>query len=217
MLNLTRPIDIMAEIKLRSPSGGVLGSATEIITRAKAYQQAKVDVISVITEPKCFGGDTAFIPLLKKHVQLPILQKDFITSIDQIVQAKTLGSDALLLIANLVPSKILSGFVDACLELRIEPVVEVFDRADLESAIKTNTRTIAVNARNLATLTVNVPHACQLIKKIPRPFMKLGFSGIKGPEDVEQYVESGAAGVLVGTSLMQAKNIQGFITNLRNI
>lgn len=211
------PVAIMAEIKLQSPSSGVLGNAADLVSRAKAYEAADADIISCITEPKRFGGNPHFIPLLKKNVHLPIIQKDFVTTIQQIYQAQELGSDALLLIAGLVPLSTLKKLVNLCLRLDIEPVVEVFDAHNLHDAIKTKTRIIAVNARNLTTLTISVPQACQLLKKIPQPFIKLGFSGIKGPLEVTQYVKSGAVGVLVGTSLMQAPDIRGFISHLRSI
>ena len=210
-------MQIIAEIKLKSPSTGVLGFRKDLVSRAKSYQAAGADVISIITEEKRFNGHPQFIPLVKKSVSLPILQKDFITTTKQIYQAKTLGSDYLLLIANLVPQKTLQNFVDLCIELGIKPIVEIFDQHDLNHAISTNTHIIAVNARNLNTLEVNVNRACQLIKEIPQQFTKFGFSGIHGPAEVAKYINSGAQGVLVGTSLMQTSDIHSFITNLRNI
>lgn len=217
MLNFTPPIGIIAEIKLQSPSAGVLGRAEDIIPRVKAYEQAGADMISCITENQRFGGDAKFISIIKGHVDLPVLQKDFITNPAQVQQAKQLGSDALLLIASLVSVTKLQTLVNQCNELNIEPIVEVFDKTDLVKATHTATKTIAVNSRNLKTFEISVPHACQIMKKIPSQFIRLGFSGVYGPNEVRQYQRAGASAVLIGTSLMKTNDIHSFIKSLRSI
>src|SRR6185437_2238841 len=99
--------------------------------------------------------------------------------------------------------------------LGIEPVVEIYNEEDLEKAITTKTNIIAVNARNLETFEINVTGACMLIKKIPNHIIKLGFSGITSQKEAELYKNSGADGILVGTSLMQANDIKSFINDLQ--
>jgi len=99
--------------------------------------------------------------------------------------------------------------------LGIEPVVEVNNDEDLKKAFVTSTKIIAVNARNLETFAIDVDGACELLKKIPKKFITLGFSGVHSVKEVMQYKDAGAKGVLVGTSLMKAKNIEKFIMDLR--
>lgn len=208
-------VAIIAEIKFATPTNPHLGSAEDLLDRAKEYERAGADAISVITEKHFFKGDIGFVRQVKEIVNIPILQKDFVIDEQQIYEAKSIGSDALLLIARLVDAKTLKRFVKLCFAEGIEPIVEVYDEKDLQKAVVTKTSFIAVNARGLETFTVDVGKACELLKKIPNKFIKLGFSGIQSATGVQQYANAGARGVLVGTSLMKAKNIGEFIQSLR--
>lgn len=206
---------IIAEIKFASPTNPNLGSPEDLLDRAREYQKAGADAISIITEKHIFKGDIEFVRQVKKVVNIPILQKDFVINEQQIYEAKSVGADALLFIARLVSEEKLKAFVLLAQKLGIEPVVEVFDEKDLKKAVATATRIIAVNARDLKTFVVDVDKACKLMKKIPNGFIKLGFSGIKSKTEVKKYADAGVRGVLVGTSLMKAKNIKEFIGGLR--
>ena len=215
-LNLLKnKMAIIGEIKLASPTVAYLGSENDIVKRAVDYKQAGVDAISIITEKHFFKGRPEFISRIKKKVSLPILQKDFIIDPFQIYEAKMIGANALLLIAKIVNEQTLIKFVSLCQKIGIEPVVEVNDESDLKKALGTSTKIIAVNARNLNTFVVDIDQACQLIKKIPDRFTKLGFSGIKSSIEVKKYQQAGAKGILVGTSLMKTNNIKGFTKKLR--
>lgn len=208
-------IGLIAEVKFASPTNPNLGSPKELLKRVCKYEETGADAISIITEKYFFKGDIAFVSEVKKVINLPILQKDFVIDASQIYDAKKIGSDALLLIARLVSNETLKQFVDLCLDLEIEPVVEVNNEEDLKKAIATETRIIAVNARDLENFIIDVEKACNLLKKIPDKFIKLAFSGIHSATEVQLYKSVGAKGVLVGTSLMQTNNITKFITNLR--
>ena len=206
---------IIAEVKLASPTEGRLSSTGDLVSRVKQYEQGGADAISIVTEKHFFKGDIGFVSQIKKITHVPVLQKDFIIDEYQIYEAKTVHSDALLLIARIVSKKKLQQFVTLSQKLGIEPVVEIHNQEDLQKAVATKTRFIAVNARDLNTFVVDVKKACRLIKKIPNKFIKLGFSGIKSNKEVKKYQEAGAKGVLVGTSLMKAKNIFKFLMSLR--
>jgi indole-3-glycerol phosphate synthase len=208
-------IKLIAEIKFASPTSPHLGSSEELLSRAKEYELAGADAISIITERHFFKGNISFVSKVKKNVSLPVLQKDFVIDSAQIYEAKKAGSDALLLIARLVDGKQLQKFVSLCLSLEIEPVVEINDEEDLEKAVITETKIIAVNARDLETFAIDVVGACMLLEKIPQKFMKLGFSGVTSQKEALLYKESGVDGILVGTSLMKAKDIKSFINNLQ--
>jgi indole-3-glycerol phosphate synthase len=210
-------VALIAEVKFASPTNSSLGSTTELLERVKAYEQAGAEAISIITEPHFFKGDTEFIKQVKQEVSLPLLQKDFIIDEYQIYEAKNIGSDALLLIARLLDQEKLKSFVRICHNLNIEPVVEINNEEDLEKAVETSTKIIAVNARDLETFHVDISIACRLMKKIPNNFIKLGFSGISSAVDVKQYKDAGARGVLIGTSLMQAENVSELIKELKTI
>lgn len=199
---------VIAEVKLKAPSTGKLGSPVDLIKKVIQYREAGADAISIITEPHFFGGNSDFIGKAKESVDLPVLQKDFVIDEYQIYEAGKIGSDALLLIARLTDSETLSHFVKVVKNLGIEPVVEIYSGEDLEKAVKTETKFIAVNARDLDTFEINVNKACGLLKKIPPGFIKLGFSGVKSSAEVNLYRNAGARGILIGTALMKANNIK---------
>ncbi len=208
---------IITEIKLASPTVPYFGSEKNIVKRAVDYEDAGANAISIITEKHFFKGDINFISKIKRKINIPILQKDFVINSYQIYQAKIIGADALLLIAKIVNKKTLIEFVSLCQEIGLEPIVEINDKSDLKKVLTTSTRIIAVNARDLETFVVNVDQACRLMRKIPNRFIKLGFSGIKSVSEVNKYRNAGAKGILVGSSLMKTKNIKKFIKELKKI
>lgn len=210
-------VSIIAEIKLTSPIAGKLGEEKDIEKRAILYEENFTDVISLVVDKKYFGGDLEFIRRIKNTVSLPILAKDFIVDPYQIYELKVYGADAVLLIAKILNKKKLQQYVELCFEIGLEPIVEIQNRKELDEAIATNTKIIAVNARDLTTFTVDMDKACQLIKSIPKEFVSLGFSGVLGRSEVEKYRKAGTKGILVGTSLMKSKNIGTFIRELKGV
>lgn len=208
-------IAIIAEIKLSSPTAKNLGKSQDIEDRVKKYELANVDAISIITEKKIFKGDPQFIKRAKKIISLPILQKDFIIDSYQIYEAKKIEADAILLIAKIVSQKDLINLVTQAQDIGIEPVVEINSVEDLKKATSTNTKIIAVNARDLNTFEVNINKACSLLKKISDIYIKLGFSGVSSKVAVRRYQQAGADAILIGTSLMKTNNIIEFIEGIR--
>lgn len=211
-------IGLIAEVKLASPTEGDLGEKVDILNRVQDYQNAGADAVSVITETKNFKGSLNLVTTVKRSIlDLPILQKDFIIDDFQIEEARKLGTDALLLIARIVNATQLKRFVKQCSEKGLEPVVEVCSLGELPNAINCGTEIIAVNARNLDTFEVDVDRACNILKRIPEKFIKIGFSGIHSRVEVEKYKKAGAKAVLVGTELMKTNNINVLIKELKNV
>lgn len=210
-------IALIAEIKLASPAEKDFKPKVEIMDQAGKYDSAGADAISYITETHYFNGEVERILKIGAKTKLPILQKDFVIDQYQIYEAKIVGSSALLLIAKILDKKSLSNFVDICLNLHIEPVVEINDESDLENALETKTSVIAVNSRNLDNFEIDLNKAYSLLKKIPDKYIKLGFSGIDSSKEVKKYKTAGAKGVLIGTSLMKAKNIKEFIKEIKSV
>ena len=208
-------VGLIAEIKLASPSAGEIENAESILKIAGEYQLGGADAISIITEKYFFKGDIKFIKKVKEKTGLPILQKDFVVDPYQIYEARMGGADALLLISKIVSPDQLKKFVDLCLEIGLEPVVEINDELDLKNTLQTNVKVIAVNARDLDSFEVNVEKACELLRKVSGQFLKLGFSGVNSKEEVEKYANAGAKGVLMGTNLIKSKNRKEFLMSLR--
>lgn len=208
-------ISIIAEIKLASPSAGRLGNEEMGVKQAKEYELGGADAISVVVDKRYFGGSYELLKRIKQTVNLPILAKDFIIDPFQIYEAKIYGADAVLLMVKILNNNRLVKFIKLTAELGMEPVVEVQNALELKVARRTDTRIIAVNARDLTTFKVDIDRACSLLQRIPKKYVSLGFSGVRGRREVEKYKEAGAKAILVGTSLMKTDNIKGFLMSLR--
>lgn len=210
-------IAIIAEIKLTSPHIGLLGNKNEVERRVILYEKSGVDAISVVVDKTFFHGDYQLIREIKQDVSLPVLSKDFIIDPAQVFYARVMGADAVLLIAKIVSFDKLIQLVMLVKTLGMEVVVEIDNKKDLQKVLTTDVHFIAVNARNLDDLSLDINRACQLITLIPEDRIALAFSGIKERNDVEKYKIAGAKAVLVGTSFMKAKNIKNFIKELRGL
>ena len=125
-------VRVIAECKRRSPSKGSLREPFEPVELARAYEAGGAAAVSVVTEPEFFAGDTGWIPLLRREVLLPVMQKDFLLSPRQIFEAALLGADAVLLIARILPGSLLSEMLALAGELGLEALIEVHDEDDLE-------------------------------------------------------------------------------------
>ena len=210
-----REVAIIAEVKFASPTEPHLGSPDELLSRVREYEAAEADAISIVTERHFFQGDPLHVGKIKQAVSLPVLQKDFIIDEYQIYEAALGGADAILLIAKLVSKKELVAFVTLAKKLELEPVVEINDEEDLKKALATITDIIAVNARDLDSFVVDIDRACNLLNQVCDDYIRLAFSGVFSRKEVEKYQDAGAQGVLVGTSLMKAKNVKDFMLSLR--
>ena len=198
---------LICELKMKSPTHP-LPFTTAPQEVFNGYLTADIDAISVVTNTHFFGGSIDLVSQART-TGLPVLRKDFIIDPRQIAEVKT---DAILLIARIVSLKSLVQLVDICRHLDIEPVVEVNSPADLENALLTSTRVIAVNSRDLQKQTIDIPQAVALMDAIPTHYKKLFFSGIRTPEDVKHVRTAHPDGILVGTSVLEANDRQKLIT-----
>lgn len=210
-------ISIIGEIKLMSPSAGVLGRENELGIKVKKYEKAGVNAVSVVTDGQYFGGRLEMICTVRKATGLPVLMKDFIIDPFQIYEGVKAGADAILLIAKILTFSRLSEFVNLAADLGVSPVVEVQTTEELKRALKTKTAIIGVNSRNFNDFSLDVDEACRIIRLIPPDRITIGFSGIKGLREFIKYKQSGAGAVLIGTRLMMEKDPASFIANLKNL
>ncbi len=214
-------VGLIAEIKLASPTNGVLGREEDVVARSVIYEREGADAISVVCDSKYFGGKPDFIPKIRKVVSLPVLMKDFIIDPYQVYEAKIFGADALLFIAKILTKRQLKKLVALAKDLVIEPVVEIQNAEELRSVLALSdcerVECVAVNARNLIDFGVDIDEACNLIKIIPKDRIALGFSGVKGREEARKYKKAGAKAILVGTALMRTENIKDLIINIKGI
>jgi len=207
-------IRFIAEIKKASPSRGILRSEFNPVAIAETYEGKSVHAISVLTEEDYFQGNLSFIPDIRKAVKLPVLRKDFIFDEYQIYEARTYGADAILLIAAILEKNQANDFVHLARELGLSVLFEVHDHRDLEKALSVETEIIGINNRDLKTLSVHLDTTFTLMREIPAGKIIVSESGIQTRRDVQTLEDSGVHAMLIGTALMQAKDIGGVLDTL---
>jgi len=201
-----RGISIIAEIKRKSPSAGIIKNDFNHIEIAKEYKQNGASAISVLTDNRYFGGKLDFITDIKKIVKIPVLRKEFIIDEYQIYESSMIGADAILLIVKALPKKKLIDFVSLSLKLGLAPLVEVHSYEELKIALETETNIIGINNRNLDTMEVDITTSLKLIKEIPAAYTTVSESGIKSKKDMKLLKQAGFDAFLIGESLMRNSN-----------
>lgn len=201
---------IICELKLKSPTHLELftDDYQEVLDD---YKNADIKLMSVVTDKAYFGGDFAMVREARSK-GFVVLRKDFVTEPSQVAEVY---SDALLLIARILTPEKLSQLVGACNAVGIEPVVEIHSDDELQVAYNTGTRVIAVNTRDLDKQQIDFEKGLELLSKIDASYTKLLFSGIDSRMQVQQAKQSGADGVLIGTSVLSASDRVAKISEIR--
>jgi indole-3-glycerol phosphate synthase len=200
-------IAVIAEMKRSSPSAGELDPTLNPAERAQVYSEAGAAAISVLTEADYFRGalqDLRDASEVAHRHGVAVLEKDFVFDEYQVYEARAAGADAvLLIIAILEPSRYRDLFALAG-SLGMDALVEVFDEAELETALTAGPSIVGVNNRHLKTLKTSLSVFEELSPRIPAGGVKVAESGMKSASDVERMGRAGAKAVLVGESLMRA-------------
>lgn len=211
---------VMAEIKRASPSKGDIAPNASAPAQALRYAIAGASVISVLTEPTWFKGTLGDMLSVRRAVDsMPnrpaILRKDFILAKYQIDEARLHGADTVLLIVAMLDDAKLKELYDYSVSLGMEPLVEVNSPAELERALVIGSKVIGVNNRNLHDFNVDMSTTSRVNDALKgRDVILCALSGIAGHDDVAKYVEEGVRAVLVGESLMRAKDAGAFLREL---
>jgi len=193
---------IIAEFKRQSPSKGVINNHSEVIEVTKGYLEAQVAAQSILTDTSFFGGSVADILEARTvNPTVPILRKDFIVDGFQIVEAKAIGADAILLIAACLTKEELKNYGALANSLGLEVLYEVHSMRDLDK-IDLNDKIIGINNRNLQTFEVDLEHSLALANQIPESCLKVSESGISDPEIINALRSLGFDGFLIGEAFM---------------
>lgn len=207
---------VIAEIKPKSPSAGVLRKGLDVGAQAKAYEAGGAVGISVLTEPDYFGGDMEGLAKVRQNVRLPVLRKDFIVDNYQIHESVAYGADAVLLIVSCLGDR-LPDFLGFAKDVALEALVECHSRSEIEKAVAAGAALIGINNRDLRTMKVDLKITRELAKYVPKDRILVSESGINTPDDVRFLLRSGAKAVLVGTVLMKAENVRRKLMELRAV
>ena len=202
-------VSIIAEVKRASPSFGsfFIGEGPAGVEElARGYAAKGATALSIVTEPSQFLGTDEDL-VAAARVGLPVLRKDFVVDAYGIWQARALGADAVLLIVRALDDATLRDLIEVAGAAGLDALVEVHDATEMERALAADATLIGVNARDLATLEVDLEGALRLVRRAAEcGATVVAESGINGPADLERVSEAGAAAVLVGTSLLRAKD-----------
>jgi indole-3-glycerol phosphate synthase len=203
-LTRTGSLQLIAEIKRKSPSKGVIRPSFDPEQIARSFVEQNASAISVLTESKYFGGSLGVLETVRAEVDLPILRKDFIVDPFQIYESKAAGADIVLLIARAVPHD-LEQLTAVAVEIGLQVLIEVHNAAELDLVVKkvapSSEILIGVNNRDLATLTIDMNTCLELAARIPDGYLKVAESGIACKQDLEAAEGCGYDAVLIGTGL----------------
>ena len=211
-------VSVIAEIKKSSPSKGMFNRRFEPIKLASAYVAGGASAISVLTEPRYFGGSLGILQRVVYALgddRPPILRKDFIVEPYQVFEARACGADCVLLIVALLDGRLLRELLQLSHELGMYCLVEVHNKAELDRALENGALIIGVNNRDLQTFNVDLKTFEQLRPRIPEGYIVVSESGIHGREDVERLRTVGVDAVLVGEALMTADDVGAKLEELR--
>ena len=207
-------IAVIAEVKRRSPSKGDLRPDLDPAALAGAYRAGGAAAVSVLTEPLHFGGSPEDLQKVRAAVDLPVLRKDFVTVPYQVWEARAWGADAVLLIVAALDAPLLADLLAEAEAAGLDALVEVHTRDEAEVAAAAAAGLIGVNARDLATLTVDLSRFATVREALPAGATLVAESGIRTRADVEAVAAAGAHAVLVGESLVLAADPEAAIAEL---
>jgi indole-3-glycerol phosphate synthase len=208
------PIRLIAEVKKASPSAGVIRADFDPVAIARIYEAHGASCISVLTDESYFQGSLEYLRCVRAAVNLPVLRKDFVLDTYQVLQARTAGADAVLLIAECLDDCNLRKLFNSIYELGMMPLVELYEPENLERIFDAGATLIGINNRNLHTFEVDLEHTIRMRKRVPDECVLVGESGIKTHGDVRRLEVAGVDAILVGESLMREADIGAAVDRL---
>ncbi|HEY7318940.1 MAG TPA: indole-3-glycerol phosphate synthase TrpC [Candidatus Binatia bacterium] len=195
---------IIAEIKRASPSKGLIRTDFDPIAIAKEYASHGASAISVLTEERFFQGSLLYLEQIHSAVKVPLLRKDFIIDPYQLIEARSYGADAVLLIAALLDPSLLQKLCEQASALSLDSLVEVHSEMELNAAVSAGAQLLGINNRDLNTFEVNLATTETLAPLIPPGMPAVCESGIDSVEQIRRVESLGIHVFLIGESLMRA-------------
>lgn len=204
----------IAEIKKASPSKGVIRENFDPVAIAQDYAANGAACLSVLTDEQYFQGADAYLRSVRQAVQLPIIRKDFSIDPYQILEARLMGADCILLIASALSPHQLSDLYGTANDLGLDVLIEVHDQQELEAALGLKPSLVGINNRNLKTFETCLDTTLNLLPHIPDGVTVITESGIRSKEDVQNMIAAGVFCFLVGEALMQKPSPGAALANL---
>jgi len=195
-------VAVIAEVKRRSPSKGALDLDLDPAALAAEYEAGGAAGLSVLTDVDFFGGSPADLASARGACALPVLRKDFTVDERDVLDARLMGADCVLLIAAALDDGELAAFGDLAAEVGLDALVEIHDESELERAMAVGADLVGVNQRDLVTFEVDTARAVRMAPLLPDGVVRVAESGIGGPADAAVLADAGYHAVLVGESLV---------------
>jgi indole-3-glycerol phosphate synthase len=196
------PLRLLCEVKRASPSKGMLNATVDPVAMARLYAAGGASAISLVTEPDHFLGDPRWMEAVRPAVSLPLLLKDFVVDSYQLLDAAARGSDAVLLLAAVLPASELARLVAEAAALGLDALVEIHEPEELDAALASGAGLIGINNRSLRTFVVDLGTSFALLPRIPADRVAVAESGLSRPEDLVRLRATRCDAVLMGEVFM---------------
>jgi indole-3-glycerol phosphate synthase len=208
---LQRPdkIGVIAEIKRRSPSKGDINTYISVEHLSLGYMQSGASALSILTDMKYFGGKNEDLTTGRRFNFCPILRKDFMIDPYQVIEAKSIGADVILLIAAAISPQLTKELASLARSLGLEVLLEVHNAHEIETHLCDEIDLLGVNNRDLTTFTVSTETSEALVEKIPPHLVKITESGISDAETIVRLKKLGYQGFLIGEAFMKTPKPEG--------
>lgn len=197
---------IIAEFKRQSPSKGVIHPDADVISIVKGYESNGAAALSILNDNHFFGALETDFANARASVNLPLLQKDFILDEYQLVEAKAIGADAILLIAKMLPVERIKVLANYAHQLGLQVLLETHTEQEILDHLHTEFDLIGINNRDLNTFEVNIQHSIALANLLPQQAVKIAESGIQDANTLLELANNGFSGFLMGEYFMKTNN-----------
>jgi len=215
---LQRPgLQVIAEIKRRSPSRGVIAPGLDVVARATAYAAGDAAAISVLTEPDFFGGSLEDLRRVRAAVDLPILRKDFIIHRVQVAESRAAGADALLLIVAALGPKQTRDLLIECAAIGIEALVEAHDGEEAKIAVDVGAQIVGINNRDLRTFVTDLAVAERVAGSLSGKVVRVAESGVSDEAGARRMAAAGYDAILVGEAAVRADDPAALVAGLMRV
>jgi len=201
-----RETAVIAEVKKASPSRGVIRADFDAVAIATAYEAGGAACLSVLTDEKYFQGSDAYLAAIRESAGIPVLRKDFMLDPYQVLEARAIGADAILIILAMVDDGLARELCAAAREQGLSILPEAHNAQELERALLLDTRLVGINNRNLRTFETRLETTLELLPLLPDGKTAITESGIIRRRDILRMNQAGVYGFLIGESLMRSSD-----------